>query len=106
LPLHLGNILPWNEEGSSAAPSVLPTITITRLSDTQVRVDFSAPVLLLPTLTWPGAYAFAPSLSVLSVTPGPITELGTYDSVEYVTVNTLEQSPALYTVTVFGLEVA
>lgn len=78
--------------------------TCTRVDSTHLRVDFADPVYYLPTLTWPGAYVPSPALEVISVAPGPITEVGTYDSVMYVTLTTAEQSPVTYTITVFGVE--
>lgn len=101
-----GHRIIWNEEGSQPAAAPLIGLTITRIDSTHIVIDFALPVLLLPTLTWAGAYAFSPPLTVLSVTPGAVVELGVYDSVESVSITTLEQSPADYNVVIYGLESA
>jgi len=101
-----GHRIIWNEEGSQPAAAPLIGLTITRVDSTHIVIDFALPVLLLPTLTWVGAYLFDPVIVVREITPGTVTELGLWDSVTRVTARTDEQSPANYTVTIFGLEPA
>lgn len=81
-------------------------VTLARLSATSVRATFSRAVLVLPTLTWPGAYAFTPALAVERVTVGATESVGLYDSTQSVTLTTAEQGPETYALTVYGLEVA
>lgn len=81
-------------------------VTLARLSATSVRATFSRAVLVLPTLTWPGAYAFTPTLAVERVATGATETAGAYESTRSVTLTTAEQGPEIYDLTVYGLEVA
>jgi hypothetical protein len=91
-------------ENAGALSQGPPSFTITRIDEYTVQVDFASSVLDLPTLRWPGAYAFDPPLEVLSVEPGPLTVASPYNHTLRVTLTTEEQGPFLYALTVFGLE--
>lgn len=93
----------------------LPDITVTRLDETHLQIDFADPVLVIPTLFYPGAYLVTPvdpnpdnlrNLTPVSVELGNSTPDDPYDSTTQVILTTDEQGPTDYDVTVFGLEEA
>ena len=75
-----GYTITWNEEGSDPAapceecPAVLSITSIQALSNDTVRITFSESVVNSAPLLEPDNYIFTPSLTVLSVSPGAITD--------------------------------